>query len=103
MEKYEDGNGRVGVLVYGGFGAGWSTWGDDSEFLSMDKTLVEMKLNDARDSEVSAYCEKIIGEQFMGGWSDVCVEWVDKGTSFIIEEHDGSERLRTSSDLILVA
>ena len=103
MEKYENGNGQIAVLVSRGLGAGWSTWGSDEAFLSMDKTLVEMKLNDAPSSEVSAYCKKIKGEQYMGGWSSVCVEWLDKGTAFTIEEYDGSESLRTSSDLVLTA
>lgn len=104
MEKYENENGQIGVLVSGGFGAGWSTWGGDSEFLSMDKTLVEMKLNDAPESEVEAYCEKIKDDSpYMGGWSDARIEWLDKGASFTIEEYDGSESLRMISDLSMTA
>ena len=104
MEKYENENGQIGVLISGGFGAGWSTWGDDSEFLSMDKTLVEMKLNEVPENEVKTYCKKIKGDSlYMGGWSNVHVEWLDKGSSFTIEEYDGSESLIMISDLNMTA
>lgn len=104
MEKYVNDSGQIGVLVSGGFGAGWSTWGEDSNFLSMDKTLVEMKLNNAPQEEVEAYCEKVKGvAPYMGGWDDARVEWIDKGTSFTIEEYDGSESLRTISNLSMTA
>ncbi len=104
MEKYENESGQIGVIVSGRFGAGWSTWGDDSDYLSMDKTLVEMKLRNAGADEVEAHIEKEKGEApYMGGWSDGRVEWLDKGTAFIIEEYDGRESLRMISDLCMTA
>jgi hypothetical protein len=105
MDKYENEHGKIGVIVSGGFGAGWSTWwGGDSEFLSMDKTLVEMKLNGAKEAEVEAYCQKVKGDSpYMGGWANARVVWLDKGTSFTIEEYDGSEGLILVSDLTMTA
>lgn len=90
------------MIVSGGFSAGWSTWNNDSDFLSMDKTLVEMKLNNTPEAEVKAYCEKVKGESpYMGGWGDGRVEWIDKGTAFTIEEYDGSESLRLVLNIII--
>lgn len=104
MDKYENEYGQIGVIISRGFGAGWSTWNDDGEFFSMDKTLVEMKLNDASEEEVEAYCRKVRDDTpYMGGWSDACVEWIDKGTSFTIEEYDGSESLCLIADLTMIS
>lgn len=104
MEKYINEAGQVGVLVSGGFGAGWSTWGDDSEFLAMDKTLVEMKLNNASIEDVEKYIKGVKGDSpYMGGWDDARVEWLDKGSAFTIEEYDGSESLRLISHLSMTA
>lgn len=104
MEKYENEIGKIGVLVSEGFGAGWSTWGDDAEYMAMDKTLVEMKLRNATADEVAAHIEKEKGAApYMGGWADASVVWLDKGTAFTIEEYDGSESLRLVPDLSMTA
>jgi hypothetical protein len=104
MDKFENDKGQIGVIVSCGYGAGWSTWGDDSEFLSMDKTLVDMKLNDVSEDIVEEYCkeEKKL-DQYMGGWKDAEVKWLDKGDSFRIDEYDGNESLILTSDLNLTA
>ena len=71
MEKYENESGQIGVIISGGFGAGWSTWNDDRDFFSMDKTLVEMKLRGAPETEVEKYCKNIKDDSpCMGGWSE---------------------------------
>jgi hypothetical protein len=94
VEKCYDERGYVGVIVSGGYGAGWSSWGGNSEFLTMDKTLVDMCLNDTSYVEVEEYLEKCgVGGHYMGGWSDAAVEWIPKGTAFKIDEYDGSESL----------
>ena len=106
MEKYVNERGEVGVLVSYGFGAGWSTWSEivDAQFLAMDKSLVEMALNNAGADEVEAYIKEVKGNApYMGGWDDVEVEWLARGTAFVIEEYDGSESLRTISDLSMTA
>lgn len=105
MEKYKNDRGLVGVLVSGGYGSGWSTWGyEDSAFLAMDKTLVEMRLRGAGEEEVETYLEGVLSEApYMGGWDQVEVAYLEEGTAFIIEEYDGSESLRTLDDLTMVA
>lgn len=104
MEKYENNEGQIGVIVSGGYGAGWSTWGGDSEFLSMDKGLVEMALNETPSKKVKAYIKEKKGfDKYMGGWEGVRVEFLSKGTSFDIEEYDGSESIRTYDDLRMTA
>ena len=107
MDKYINKEGKVGVLVSGGFGAGWSTWNEheDVEFYPMKKTLVEFRLNNASSVEVEAYLEVTLddGAPYMGGWEDVEVEWLKPGTQFAITEYDGSESLQLVCDLPLIA
>ncbi len=107
MDKYLNDLGQVGVLVSAGFGAGWSTWaaeGRDDNFYVMDRTLVEMKLKKASIDDVCLYCESLMGKApYMGGWEDVHIEWLDKGTIFTIEEYDGDESIRLVSDLSMTA
>jgi len=97
-------DGKVGVIVSGGFGAGWATWSDSHEFFSMDKGLVELKLKDAPRKDVEAYMEgKEFDCPYMGGWNKARVEWVDQGDNFYIDEYDGSESLVFADSLILRA
>ena len=105
MEKYKNEEGLIGVLVSHGYGAGWSTWALENEaFLTMDKTLVEMKLRKATESEVEAYLVDTLGKStYMGGWHDIDVEYIKEGTAFTIEEYDGSESIRTLNDLTMIA
>ncbi len=104
LDKYENKRGEIGVIISGGYGAGWSTWNENSEFLSMDKTLVKMKLENAPESDVETYCKKAKGDSpYMGGWNKGRIEWLEKGTAFTIEEYDGFESLRTSNDLNMTA
>lgn len=105
MDKYFK-NGKVGILVSPGCGAGWSTWGHgDREFLCMDKTLVRMKLDKVDFNKVEEYIRKTKGDAYhvcMIGWDKTVVEWLDQGTNFIIEEHDGSESLRPISSIVMM-
>lgn len=106
MEKFINEEGKVGVLVSNGYGAGWSTWvvSDDPSFYAMDKTLIEMKQRGASSDEVEQYCEKAKGESpYMGGWSDTEIEWLDPGTVFTIHEYDGYESLQLIEDLAMTA
>lgn len=95
-------DGKVAVLISGGFGAGWSTWAssDNAEFLLFHKGLVEMAEREATVEEVADYLEKGgMDYTYMGGWEDVYVVWLPAGTRFTVEEYDGSEHLRTIEDL----
>lgn len=101
MEKYYTKKGRVGVLVSYGYGAGWSTWRckeDSIEFFCMDKTLVEMKLNDVPHYEVEEYIQSLNYDYYMGGWDDTVVVFLEPNTKFVITEYDGYESLKTYDD-----
>ena len=104
MEKFINEKGQVGVIVSAGFGAGWSTWNENQDYLCMNKTIVEMKLRKASADEVESHVKKEKGEEpYMGGWGSAEVEWVQKGTIFTINEYDGSEEIKTSSSFFTVA
>ena len=94
------------MLVSYGYGAGRSTWGEPSDFLAMDAGLVKLALAKAKIEEVVEYLEKVFGEDhvpYMGGWDQVAVEYLTKGTPFVIEEYDGAESLKTSDALYMTA
>jgi len=96
VEKYVV-DGKVAVLVSGGFGAGWSTWNND-EGLLFDKEVVEILLNEALSEEEQQYkiyslCEVKYPDAYLGGVTGLGVKWVSEGTRFVIKEYDGSESL----------
>ena len=51
VERYINEDGKVGVLISGGFGAGWSTWADnvDRKFFLFDRGLVKLALEKERE------------------------------------------------------
>ena len=102
MKRYKNEAGEIGVIISSGYGAGWSSWNSDEEFLSMDSCLVEMCLRKAGEDEVKKYCVKNKIDAFMGGWAGCSVEFIDEGTAFRIDEYDGSETLITTNDFNLV-
>jgi hypothetical protein len=55
-----------------------------------------MVLNGNSYYDIEAYVKSIYGEDdiYVGGASDLVVEWVPVGAQFQIEEYDGSESLR---------
>ena len=112
MEYYVKDN-KIGVLVSHGFGAGWSTWGNDE--LAYDKRIVEFWLSHKDDEEFmrtvnhsgflkreseahkeAAQFFKSIGYNdcpYMGGFADIVLEFVPRETAWRITEYDGSESL----------
>lgn len=94
MEKYED-NGRVAVLVSVGYGAGWSTWNDGfEEELAMDARLVECVMQDKGDEYLTDLLNSMgLSSVYTGGYNDLEVVWVDKGSRFRINEYDGYENI----------
>ena len=112
VERYINEDGKVGVLISGGYGAGWSTWADskDREFFLFDRGLVALALDkeaangpfdkttqwliEMNTEELEDYLKESGIDSFTGGWAGVYVKWMDPGTEFIVEEYDGSESLR---------
>ena len=97
VKKYFNENGDVGVLVSGGYGAGWSTWNNDSssrsgEQILFEPTVIQMMLDNADPLDVEEYCESKY-EGYFGGVDGLHIEWLKPGTEFYIEEFDGAEGL----------
>ena len=94
-------DGKVAVLVAGGFGAGWSTWNREHPNLVFHKGIAEYI--DKNGSITKAIAEEIVGELdehvCFSGASDLEIEWVDVGTAFRITEYDGSESLEIISQI----
>ena len=84
-------DGKVGVLVSPGFGAGFSTWGAPIEAI-FNPTLIEL-VQQEKVQEAIDFVEKTWEGVYSGGVQDLRVFWVPEGKEFIIEEYDGSESL----------
>lgn len=89
-DKYIDGS-SVGVLYSPGFGAGWSTWGDDE--MATDRQLVEAFISGGAEACIAKAAE-LYPSAYLGGGNDLVLAWVEQGTQFEITEYDGSESLR---------
>ena len=89
-------DGKVGVLVSPGFGAGFSTWGAPIEAI-FNPTLIEL-VQQEKVQEAIDFVEKTWEDVYSGGVQDLRVFWVPEGSEFIIEEYDGSESLMLKTD-----
>lgn len=87
----------IGVLVSGGFGAGWSTWG--SKLSCLDKDLLAAFERHASKEEILKIAQTNWPEQCTGGLIQCKVEYVQEGTAFRITEYDGYESLEIISDI----
>ena len=95
MNKLEK-DGKVAVMISPGFGAGWSTW--NSEFrdtLLFDAEIAQAVIDGDKAKAAQLAMEKCPGLYAggAGGAGGLMVEWIDKGSAFEVEEHDGSESL----------
>ena len=98
-------DGKVAVLVSGGFGAGWYSWNSSHKELLFHPKLVAL-VEAGKQSEItSEWLTEELGlpDIYCGGARDLEIEWLPEGTAFEIEEYDGSESLRTMDSLTLVA
>lgn len=98
MEKYIK-DGKVGVLVSSGYGAGWSTWNDIN--WALDKRVVEKFISDDANMNEKDWDEfmKTIGmEGYCGGCYDLELIMVDKGSIIKISEFNGSEELQINTE-----
>ena len=84
--------GKVGVLVSPGFGAGFRSWGAPEEAI-FSPTLIELVENEKFDEAIS-FVEKTWKDVYTGGVYDLVVYWIPEGAKFIIEEYDGAESIQ---------
>ena len=90
-------DGKVGVLVSPGFGAGFSSWGAPEEAI-FNPTLIELVENE-KVQEAVDYCESTWSDGYSGGVQDLRVAWIPEGTKFQIVEYDGSESIEFLEDV----
>ena len=105
-------DGRIAVLISGGYGAGWSTWELPEEAIfdpglvnlveKVDKLSTEDKLTEIQE-QILSYCTLKWGDEYLGGIDDLEIRWIPVGTKFSINEYDGSESIITEHDLEYVA
>ena len=97
-------DGKVAVLVSGGFGAGWYSWNNNHEQLLFHPKLVEMVENNRQKEITDEWVTENLGlDIYTGGAYNLSIEWLPIGTAFRINEHDGSESIETLDSLTLVA
>ena len=108
-------DGKVAVLVSGGYGGGWSTWMDGDTLdqpnrsIAFEPKVVEMVLAGEKDKnraerkatldKIKEYMTETYPGYYTGGAEGLEVEWVLVGSKFYIEEYDGNESLVLESDM----
>lgn len=83
-------NGKVGVIISPGFGAGFSTWNDRS--MATDYDLVDALLKGDM-TRFKYIADEKYGDWYDGGTVNLKVVWVPEGSRFMIKEYDGNESL----------
>lgn len=93
-------NGRVAVLISPGFGAGWSTWGDDK--LREEKMFcprIVLAIEDgASKVDLRKIASELFPDEFLGGLDQLQIEWVKEGEPIRILEYDGSEQIQSGNE-----
>ena len=84
-------DGKVAVIVSPGFGAGWSTCGDEESCL--DGELAQAILDGLHEDKIEEIAEKNWPGQYQGGLYQCVVKWVEQGEQFEITDYDGNESL----------
>lgn len=84
-------DGKVAVLISGGWGAGFHTWGAPREAI-FDPALVDLIENE-KISEAITYVEATYPDAYTGGIDELYIKWIPEGTKFLIMEYDGNESI----------
>lgn len=90
-------NGKVAVLYSPGWGAGWSTWNGYEEILLFHPRLVEaVEKGQHSESQMNSILRDLLGDValYVGGADDLKIRWIDQGSRFLVDEHDGSESIQ---------
>jgi hypothetical protein len=102
-------NGKVAVLISPSFGAGWSTWntGETAKIMLFHPKIVEMVEQNRRTEITEEWLKDNCGitDDYVCilGSDSLKIEWILEGAAFSVEEYDGSESIRTVSDLPFTA
>jgi len=84
-------DGMVGVLVSGGYGAGFSTWNSQEPEIMFEPIVIGMLEQEKSEEEITKYLEEEYPEGYWGGVDGLTVIWLKQGTEFNITEYDGAE------------
>ena len=105
--ELQEKDGDIAVLYSPGFGAGWSTWNNES--LAYDKRVVELFDNnpppldeDHLNTVQKALKEYGYGQPYLGGYEQLIKEWIPKNQPFRIHEYDGSENIQYLDEIGLI-
>ena len=83
-------DGKVAVVISPHYGAGWSTWADQSEAALYAPDVVEWIEAGKPEADLQA---KFGRYGYVRGLRNAEIEWVDIGTRFHVDEYDGYETL----------
>lgn len=85
------------VLISPGYGAGWSTW--EGADLATDVRLIKAFERGISALEMQELCADLgYGDVYMGGFKNLTIVEVPKGTIFRIKEYDGFESIEVFDD-----
>jgi hypothetical protein len=93
-------NGRVAVLISPGYGAGWSSWGDDDlreEMVFCPRLVLALEAGKPK-AELHKIASELFPGEYLGGIDQLRVEWVVEGEPIRITEYDGSERIQRGTE-----
>lgn len=111
FERLYNDKGELAVLYSSGFGAGWSTddyevsgRGEEAYRLALDSRIIKFWLeNEPSESEMHDFLKSIgYKDIYMGGYEDLRLAWIPKGTTFYIHEYDGSESIKTPENCNMI-
>ena len=97
VEKYIK-DGMVAVAISPGYGAGWSSWehnNDLKDTMVFHPDIIKMILDGMQSQIDSNWLVEHFGKEYenvyTGGAYKLKIDWVPVGTTFRIDEYDGSE------------
>lgn len=80
------------VLISPGYGAGWSTW--EGTRLATDVKIIDAFERGVSQEEMHELCADLgYGDVYMGGFKNLRIVEIPKGTIFRIREYDGYESI----------
>ena len=94
-------DGKVAVVISPDFGAGWSTWANESqqEWCRHAPELVEAVERGGTPTKIRELVDATFGvgegPYMASNISSLVIEWVPVGAPYYIHEYDGSERIVT--------
>ena len=93
-------DGKVGVLISPGYGAGFYTWGAPEEAV-FDPILIEL-IEECKIQQAIDYVTTTYPDVYTGGVQQLVIEWIPQGSKFIIDEYDGSESIQLLEETLWI-